>query len=115
MQNNHIMLRELRDEDGFHDFNLWPRHIKEKLLTPHKNNELRFYIWHFLWANGMYPHKATYYTLWHGNYLQAVHNSMRWLEVKALYNPEYFKDYQTFDMTAKRVVGGDAGYPVDFI
>lgn len=77
---NADLMREFHDADEFHAVQNWPARYMMLLLKEHKDRKERFALWNFLWANGMRPHRCTYWVLWHQSYDMNAHRDMHGLE-----------------------------------
>lgn len=80
---NRYILRSLEMDEDFWPFKDWPLWAKQSFLKPHKNRNERYYLWIFLWKNGMEPHRASYWVMKHGGYDREGWQSIRDLENKA--------------------------------
>lgn len=79
---NADLLREFAACDEFYRIEWWPARFMMLLQKEHKDRRERFNLWNFLWTNGMQPHRATYWVLWHESYDMQAHRDLRALEAK---------------------------------
>jgi len=87
MSSNQKILKELQETDEFYEFKDWPLWAKQSFLNKHKDRKQRFWLWLFLWKNGMRPERAVYWVMRHGGYDRNAWSSLQDL-VKQTYTKE---------------------------
>lgn len=110
MNSGRALALELRNADDFYPLDRWPVHLKTLLFRAHKNRRDRFTLWHFLFHNGLPPTRCTRYVMWHNTYNPSAWDSIRDLELKAQTRPQWFRQYNVFDMQERQVIRGVGRY-----
>jgi len=75
----HFMLSEewhILAGDEFPTPASWPDLWRAMLFNPHKDRRDRYRLFVFLWGNGMQPHHAVFWVMWHGGYDRSAWNSI---------------------------------------
>lgn len=62
--------------DEFPPLASWPKVWFDLLMHPHKDRSDRYRLFCFLYLNGMPPHHAVYWTMWHCTYDTSAWNSI---------------------------------------
>lgn len=77
------IMEVIESDSPVENFASWPLWAKKSFVKTHKTRNERFYLWVFLWRNGVTPQKATYWTMMHGGYDKDAWRSITDLERKA--------------------------------
>lgn len=62
--------------DEFPPLQLWPKMWRQIFFNSHKDRSDRYRLFVFLYQNGMPPHHAVYWTMWHCTYDSSAWNSI---------------------------------------
>lgn len=102
-----MMLQELRNADEFFPIGIWPQWAARSFLNKHKDRKARAYLFNFFWSNGMRPHRAVYWVMYHMTYDRSAWSSMQDL-VKKTQTREgtayLARMWPTIDLNENRVI-----------
>lgn len=73
--------------DEFPEPRTWPGMWQRLFFNAHKSRSDRYRLFVFLFLNGMMPHHAVYWTMWHATYDQSA-----WLSILDAANDTLTKD-----------------------
>lgn len=92
-------------EDIFYKVSTWPTWAQVAFQKPHKDRNERFYLFVFLWKNGLEAWKAKEWMMWHRTYDRSAWQSMSDLEAMTRVKGGrlYLQRFPVMDMALGRV------------